>query len=178
MQKTNFLPRSLSGTRTPIQRLSPYLLGLRGINNAYFLPKGRDLPNDGLSLRAETFDFGFNLPNIPLAAFEERSVNFPIQKNFLVWGVCVTALLQPQDVNVTVVPAILISITQQHGSKLLEFFNKEIADLNAGGTAAKPYLLKEPQLVLSGDQLEVDVMNTQNSNVSAQVVLWGGEFEN
>lgn len=176
MQPTNALTRFLDSRGTRAELLSPYLLGLRGINNKYFLPNGRDLPVQGMTLRAYVFDFGFNPGGLVLSPFQESDVNIVLRKNMLVWAVIGTSIVQPTN-SAPTEPAYLFNIFHQHEDKTVQFFNKPIANREAAGSAGRPYLLKEPQLVLSGDSLQVDIQNTGNYNLAAQVVLYGGEFD-
>ena len=174
--ETNSLVRFLDSRGSRRQLLSPYLLGLRGINNKYFLPNGRDLPIKGMTLRGYVFDFGFNPGSVALAPYQESDVNLVLRKNMLVWAVVGTSIVQP-DNSAPTEPAYLFNIFHQHEDKTFQFFNKPISDVEAAGTAGRPYLLKEPQLILTGDQLQVDVQNTANVNLAVQVVLYGGEFD-
>jgi hypothetical protein len=177
---SNYLIRSLSGGRSPLRMLSPYLLGQRGMNNNLFLPRDRDLPVEGLALKAQVFDFGFNPGTNVIAPYQESDVSLVLQRNFIPWAIVATAVVVPATTTALTQtiksPAYLFNILHQHDDKIFQMFNKGIADLEGAGSAQNPYLLKEPSLVLNGDSLQVDIQNTGNYFLQAQIVLWGGEF--
>ncbi len=178
-QTENYLIRSIDERGTRLQKISPYLFGFRGINNALFLPLDRDLPPKGLVLKAYTFDFGFNNAANVLTPYQEADISIPVRKNLIVWGINGYRQVQPTSTGVPaeVSPAYLVSIFQQHEGTQFQIFNKAIANLNGTGLAKKPCILKEPHVVIAGDSLDVDVTNTGNYNLAVQVVIYGGEFE-
>jgi len=162
-----------------MRKLSPYLFSQFGILNHRHLPKERDLPLKGLLLKAIVFDFGFNNAANVIAPFQEADLSIPIRRNLLVWAitgnfqVVSTAAAPPALVS----PPLLFQVTQQHEAKLFQWFNKPVPAAEQLGTATKPNILKDPHLVIAGDALNVDVQNSGNYNLAAQVVLYGGEFE-
>jgi hypothetical protein len=179
VRRTNFLIRSLSGDKRRLERISPFLFGQRNIRNARYLPKDRDLPVAGLELKAFTYDFGFNNPAAVLGPYQETDTNLVIRRNVMIWAIMAhrqpvaTGGVMPTEV----IPPLLFNVYHQHEDKIFQFFNKPIAHLEGGGVARFPYILKEPQIILSGDQLSVDVTNAGNYNLAVQIVLYGGEFD-
>jgi hypothetical protein len=175
----NYFIRALDEHGRRLMRVSPMMFGQRGILNRYFLPKDRDLPGKGLDLKAKVFDFGFNSAAAVLGPFQESDLSIPVRKNFLIWAVMCHRQVQPTFTTVPteVVPPFIFNIFQKHEDATFQIFNKAIANLEGGGSARKPYLLKIPHLVPSGDSLNVDIQNSGNYSLSAQVVLYGGEFE-
>lgn len=173
------LTRSLTANGCRREKISPFLFGQRGILNHYFLPVERDLPSKGLVFKAYTFDFGFNNAATVLGPYSQNDFSLAIRKNFVCWAInahrqvlATNGVLPAENV-----PPLLFNVMQQHNGTVMQWFNKSVAHLEAGGLGKKPGVLKEPTLVLAGDTLDVDVQNLGNYNLAAQIVLYGGEFE-
>jgi len=175
MRPTNFLVRSLTGSANRLEMVSPYLFGQRKLLNRYFLAGLRDLPITGMTLRAKTFDFGFNNPALTLAPFAAQDTNLVIKANFLVWGIVGTSSFAASG-DAGPSPAYLFNILHSHEGKQITWFNKDVSDTECAGSAKRPYLLRRPQLVIAGDSLQVEIQNLTGSNLNAQIVLYGGEF--
>jgi hypothetical protein len=169
--QTNPWVGSQPGDKSALVRISPYLYGQRKLLNIFFLPKLRDLPQHGLDLLGEVFDFGYNQGSVPLDAFDVLRSSQVLRRNFLVWGI--TGVCTPSGA----VPNYLFQVYHTHEGKQRQFFNKALSDGELAGTAQAPMLLAHPYLVLEGDTLECEVQNLSNANLNAQVVLWGGEFD-
>ena len=177
--RTNFLTRYLDHVGSRREAISPYLFGLRGVNNRYFIPSSRDLPEKGLDLKCYVFDFGFNNAGSVLLGLAENDTSLAVRRNFILWGICGVARVVPTSSGqaAATVPSYLVQVSQTHDGKIFQLFNKNIADLEGAGSGAKPYLLKQPHLVLANDTLDVDVQNVNNSSLQVQIALWGGEFD-
>lgn len=161
-------------------RFSPFLFPQSPFFNRFLLPKQRDLPYIGLTFALKTFDFGFNASNPSLAPFDTAYQTVVCIKNFLVWGI--TGVVTPLDGSAAVSPAFLFQFLHSHKDSNQEsatqrqWFAKPISDVEGLGTAEEPLILKEPQLVLAGDQLQIQIQNLSGAIVDAQVCLLGGEF--
>jgi len=155
------------------QRISPFLWPQHGLLQKYHLPNLRDLP-EGTEFRAKTFDFGFNPGNASLIPYDTQVNSITLARNFLIWGI--NAVSSPAPGSTAVSPAFLFNVIQQHAGDQLQFYNKTITDIEGGGSGQEPFILTSPQLVLAGDQLQVEVQNLANITLNAQVVLLGGEF--
>jgi len=175
--RTNLLVRSLTGTgqRNLLEPVSPYLFGRFGLNNKYQLPDGRELPLFGLRFRAKTFDFGFNPGTQIVPPYGTFATNLIVTANLLVWAIVATQ--NAMNGATLVSPAFLFNITHSHEGNQLQWFNKAISSGEGAGTAQGPTMLRRPQIVITGDQLQVEVQNLGNYNLQAQVVLYCGEFD-
>lgn len=173
--RPNFLIRSLDGGRSRLERISPFLFSQRKLLNRYFLARGRDLPGSGLEFRARTFDFGYNNPAQVLAPYAVINTNLISDNNLLVWGI--VGVSNPKGTAAAAVsPAYLFNVTHTHEGTQIQWFNKAISDVEAAGSAQHPYLMREPQLVLAGDSLQIEIQNLGNFNLQAQITLYGGQF--
>ncbi len=157
-------------------RYSPYLFSQRGLFNKYLLPKDRDLPQHGLTFAPKTFDFGFNASSPSLDPYDTTFQTITCRRNLLVWGIVGTSSPAVRGV-AAVSPGFLFQVKHSHMGSQRQFFNKALTDIELAGTAQNPQLLIEPQLILSGDQLTLEMQNLGNLELNAQVVLLGGEFD-
>jgi|SRR5579885_2640612 len=165
------------GDSSGVLRISPYLFNLRSLLNIFFLPKQRDLPQTGLDLRSMVFDFGFNknLAGPSIDAFDTFRQGDVARRNMLVWGITGTATLVSGGAVGS--PALLFNLFHSHNGSQRQFFNKDISDVEALGTAQKPLILAHPYLILAGDNVVCEVQNLSINPINAQVVLWAGEFD-
>lgn len=161
-------------TRAGRIRFSPFLFPQDGLFNRFRLPRLRDLPQHGLTFAIKTFDFGFNASNPSLNPFDTAYQTVTCTRNILIWGI--TGTSTPLAGVKPVSPAFLFQFLQTHQGVQAQFFNKPITDVEGVGTAQDPLILKEPQLALAGDQLQIQIQNLANVNLNAQVCLLGGEF--
>ena len=160
-------------------RISPLLFSQHQLRNILYLPKLRDLPLTGLDLKAIVFDFGFDPGTNSLAPFGTGLINVQIERPLLMWGM--TAFTNDQSN-----PAVGFNFQLYHarGSNQRFLFNKDLNNANVAGAGTNPLLLRSPYLLMRGDQLTCEVKNLSNNqanpggaNASAQVVVWGGEFD-
>ncbi len=157
-------------------KFSPYLFSQNGTFNRYLLPARRDLPQFGVTFAAKTFDFGFNASNPSLDPYDTQRQTITCTRNFLAWGF--TGTSSPAAFGSGAVsPAFLFQVYHSHMGAQRQFFNKALSDQELAGSAQAPHILIEPQVILIGDQLTLEMQNLGNLTLNAQVVLLGGEFD-
>lgn len=165
-------------TRAGAFRFSPFLFPQEAWFNRFFLPKLRDLPYHGLRFAMKTFDFGFNPQNASLDPYDTQYQSITFRQNMLVHGI--TGTSSPADGSTPVTPAFLFQFLHTHtdpsGSSQRQWFGKPVSEVEQAGTAQDPFILTEPQLVLAGDQIQIQMQNLTGAELNAQLCLLGGEF--
>lgn len=166
------------GDHSPLVRISPFLYGQRKLLNIFFIPKLRDLPQHGLDLKALVFDFGFNDTSQSLDAYDTLRANEVARMNFLVWGITghadeATSPPTPPPAE----PSYLFQFFHTHDGNQRQFFNKDLSNRELAGSGQHPHLLPHPYLILAGDTITCEMQNLGGSQLNAQVVLLGGEFD-
>lgn len=160
-------------------RISPYFFGQHGLENIYYIPKLRDLPQSGLDFKALVFDFGFDVGNQALGPRATAKRTLAIERPLLIWGI--TAITNDQSN-----PAVGFNfqILHNHEGSQRQFFNKHVNNGEICGDGTNPMLLRMPYLVIKGDEVTCEVKNISNNTAnpnsgpaSVQVVLFGGEFD-
>jgi hypothetical protein len=163
-------------------RISPFFYSQHKLLNVLYIPKLRDLPQEGMDFKAVVFDFGF-AQGAGLGPFETQHINLQVERPYMIWGI---AGLTSDLTNPAV--GFKIQFFHTHGGSQRQFFNKHMNDLNICGQAGRPLIVRSPYLVLKGDQISCEVKNLSNnsanpgfpavgSNAKVQVVLYGGEFD-
>jgi len=163
--------------------VSPLLFGQKKLNNKYFLPDGRDLP-EHVELRFWTFDFGFSDPSAAIAPYDKAFFGLPAGRNFLAVSMNQASVPQPTSTGTPaagnpgalVTPAFLVNFLHTHEGAQRQWSNKDEFDVEAAGDGRLPYIFKSPVLILQGDTLTCSVTNLSNCTLQAQVMIAGGEF--
>jgi hypothetical protein len=167
-----------------ITRISPFFYGQHKLMNIWYIPKLRDLPQDGMDLKGMVFDFGFNAGNPTLGPFATGKVNLQVERPFMIWGITgFTNDLSAPRVGYN------LQIFHTHDNDERQFFNKSVNDGEIAGSGRLLHILRSPYLVIRGDQLACEVKNLSSnsanpgfpaspaSDAKVQVVLLGGEFD-
>ncbi|MGH9501675.1 MAG: hypothetical protein ACRD20_02360 [Terriglobales bacterium] len=162
-------------TRAGALRFSVFLFAQKKLVNRWLLPLHRDLPCDGFTFAVKTFDFGFNASNPSLDPFDTQFQTITCRSNILIWGVTGTSAPAVRGV-APVSPGFLFQLLHTHAGNQRQWTNKATTDIEGCGSAQNPHILKEPQLILAGDQLTISMQNLGNLELNAQVALLGGEF--
>lgn len=167
-----------------IVRISPFFYGQRKLRNILYIPKLRDLPQEGMDLKAMVFDFGFNVGSQTLGPFATGKVNLQVERPCMIWGITgFTSDLSNPRVGYN------LQIFHTHDNDERYFFNKSVNDGEIVGSGQLVHILRSPYLVIRGDQIACEVKNLSNNSANpgfpaspasdskVQVVLWGGEFD-
>jgi hypothetical protein len=162
-----------------IARISPFFYGQHKLLNVLYIPKLRDLPQDGMDLKAMVFDFGFNPGTQSLGPFGTGKANLQVERPYMIWGITgfTSDLTNPRV-------GFNVQFFHTHDNDERQFFNKAVNDGEIVGSGQRLHILRSPYLVIRGDQIACEVKNLSNNaaNVAGadskiQVVLWGGEFD-
>lgn len=160
-------------------RISPYYFGQHGLQNIYYLPKLRDLPDKGLDFKTLVFDFGFAIPANSLGPRATAKRTLAIERPLLIWGcTAVTSDLSNPAVGFN------FQILHNHEGSQRQFFNKHVNNGQISGNGTNPMLFRMPYMVIKGDEITCEVKNVSNNaanpnnaNSNIQVCLFGGEFD-
>jgi hypothetical protein len=183
MQNERGLIFSASGGTRKSHRVSPLLFPQYGLNNKYFLQKVRDLPEHGLLLRFQVFDFGYSV-GAPVQPFDTWPTDVQIGRDFLVSAITGTFSAQAATAppglgadNALKSPGFLVTFLHTHDGVQRQWENKPITDISAVGDGEHVSLFKEPILLVAGDTLTCQLQNLSNVTLLAQILLIGGEFD-
>jgi hypothetical protein len=161
-----------------LTRISPFLFAQRQVRNIRYLPKLRDLPMNGMDLKAMVFDFGFNPGSTSLGPLATAKINLQIERPVMLW-----ALTGVSDEASVPQIGFQVQLFHTHDGKQRQLFSRHVVNTGILGSGILPMLLQRPYLVLRGDQLTCEVKNlstnTANANTvntNVQVVFFGGEF--
>lgn len=160
-------------------RISPLLFSQRKLLNILQLPKLRDLPQNGMNLKSIVFDFGFCPGSTSLAPLGTGLINYQIERPYLMWGITAFS-------NDLTNPAVGFNFNLYHTRDNAQrfLFNKDLNNAAVSGSGKNPLLLRSPYMFLKGDQVSCECKNLSSNtanpagaNASAQIVVWGAEFD-
>ena len=166
-------------------RVSPKLFAQNSVINHYFLPTERDLPVHGLTPQILGFDFGFVNASYSVAPFDSQFGQITAGQDLIVYSINGVSDAAPSQnvvprlgvtIGVQGDPRYLINLQQTHDGNTWQWFNKDVTDREACGTAENPAMLKQGALVPAGDTLSCMVRNLNNTVLRVQVCLFASAF--
>lgn len=149
-------------------RISPFFYPQHKLLNVLYIPKLRDLPQDGLDLKGMVFDFGFNLGVASVDPKGTAKVNLQVERPLMIWGI--TGVSDSAA-------GFLVQFFHTHEGSQRQFFSKHINAAAVAGNGTNLLIVRYPYVVIRGDQLTAEVKNLDTVAAKIQVVLFGGEFD-